>query len=108
MIELFVFGVVAHANSLVHQSMQAHVFTMLLLLPRMVALSLQEDIDVCIFDIDTRQPIASMKGHSDLVYTVAFSSDGSRIASGGRDNTFYIFGMLKQESRFAISMGIRT
>jgi len=40
------------------------------------------DHDVCIFDIETRQEVALMKGHTDCVLTVAFSPDGSRIASG--------------------------
>ena len=33
------------------------------------------------------QPIAVFRGHEDQVVSVAFSPDGSRIASGSRDNT---------------------
>jgi len=43
--------------------------------------------DVLIFHIETRQHIASMKGHTGDVLSVTFSPDGSRIASGSQDGT---------------------
>ena len=43
--------------------------------------------NVLIIHLETRRHIASMKGHTDLVLTVAFSPDGSRIASGSMDGT---------------------
>ena len=49
------------------------------------------DKNVCIFDIETRQQIVSMTGHTDYVWTVAFSPDGSRIASGSLDGTIRIW-----------------
>jgi WD40 repeat protein len=47
--------------------------------------------DVCLFDIETREQMASMKGHTSDVWTVAFSPDGSRIASGSQDNSVCIW-----------------
>ena len=47
------------------------------------------DFDVCIFDIETRQQIATIRGHS-KVWTVAFSPDGSRIFSGCWDGMIHI------------------
>ena len=49
------------------------------------------DADVCVFDVETRQQIASMKGHTMCVLTVAFSPDGSRIVSGSVDKTIRIW-----------------
>ena len=49
------------------------------------------DNDVCIFDIEPRQEVTLMKGHTHRVFAVAFSPDGSRIASGSSDTTIRIW-----------------
>jgi WD40 repeat protein len=40
---------------------------------------------VCLFDVETGDRKASMKGHSRNILTIAFLSDGSLIASGNED-----------------------
>ena len=43
---------------------------------------------VRVWDADTGQPIGQpLTGHTDTVYSVAFSPDGKRIVSGSDDNT---------------------
>jgi len=38
-------------------------------------------------DAQTRQELATLKGHDDVVYSVVFSPDGKTLASGGVDET---------------------
>ena len=41
-----------------------------------------------LWDADTGQPVGQpLTGHTAVVFSVAFSPDGTRIASGGADNT---------------------
>jgi WD40 repeat protein len=37
--------------------------------------------------VQTRQELATLKGHDDMVWSVAFSPDGKTLASGSRDKT---------------------
>jgi WD40 repeat protein len=46
---------------------------------------------VCVFNVETGHRIALMEGHNGFVWTVAFSSDGSLIASGSEDTTIRIW-----------------
>ena len=54
--------------------------------PELCAARLVEDLSkVAIFDLHTRERIATLIGHAGAVYSVAFTPDGRRIATGGRD-----------------------
>lgn len=50
----------------------------------LVALGTQDGM-IRVMRMDTGQRVVSFQAHNDLVYSVAFSSDGRYIASGGRD-----------------------
>ena len=53
---------------------------------------------IVLWDIATKQEIATFTGHSDRVYSVAFSSDGKTLASGSDDNTIKLWDIAtKQE-----------
>ncbi|MEM8643068.1 MAG: WD40 repeat domain-containing protein, partial [Cyanobacteria bacterium P01_G01_bin.54] len=52
--------------------------------PRLVSASLDKTLKL--WDIKTGQEIQTFTGHTDRVYSVAFSPDGQQIASSGYDN----------------------
>lgn len=45
---------------------------------------------VLLYNAATGTLLHSLKGHTDTVYCVGFSSDGKRFASGGADHTVVI------------------
>ena len=61
----------------------------MLLLVRMVALSQVGVVTdtVRLWDAETGDPIRTLTGHTDWVWSVSFSPDGRTIASGSRDDT---------------------
>ncbi|MCH7685794.1 MAG: WD40 repeat domain-containing protein, partial [Planctomycetes bacterium] len=44
-----------------------------------------------IYDLETGQAVASMHGHTKSIWSVAWSPDGKRIASGGNDQTVKVW-----------------
>ncbi|MBI1917533.1 MAG: WD40 repeat domain-containing protein, partial [Planctomycetes bacterium] len=47
--------------------------------------------EVKVWDVRTGQEVLTLQGHTGLVVSVAFSSDGKRIASGSRDRTVKVW-----------------
>ncbi|MBI3725469.1 protein kinase [bacterium] len=46
---------------------------------------------VTLFDVASRRPLGTLKGHKAQVTSLAWSPDGTRLASGGTDQTIRIF-----------------
>ena len=40
-----------------------------------------------LWDMETRETLATLEGHADVVYSVAFAPDGKTLASGSGDGT---------------------
>ena len=43
------------------------------------------------YEVADGQVLASLKGHKDVVYCVAYSKDGTLFASGGADKTVIVW-----------------
>ena len=45
------------------------------------------DNTIKLWDVETKQNIATLTGHEDIIFSVAFSPDGRILASGSQDDT---------------------
>ncbi len=56
-----------------------------------------EDRTIRVWDLATGQSIATLEGHSARVWSVAFSPDGTRLASGSSDQTIRLWHTLARD-----------
>ena len=54
------------------------------------------------YDPELEKQLATFEGHSDIVTTIAFSADGSRMVTGSLDNTIKIWDTSSQEELFSL------
>jgi WD40 repeat protein len=47
--------------------------------------------EIKLWDIASGEETLTLRGHTEAVYSLAFSSDGSRLVSGGADRTVKIW-----------------
>ena len=50
-----------------------------------------DDATVRVWDVATKECVATLEGHTGLVYAVCGLGDGSRIASGSEDKTVRVW-----------------
>ena len=61
------------------------------------------DEDILLWDVNTRQPMGTLRGHSDIIRSIAFNQDGSMMASGSEDKTIILWDMKTHEPFHTLS-----
>lgn len=64
-------------------------------------------IQAALWDVATGEPVAKLTGHDDYVYSLAFSPDGARLASGSGDFTARIWDTRPVHARWRARAQIR-
>ena len=63
-----------------------------------VLASASTDKTVHLWDVASRQPLATLTGHKDAVVSVAFSPDGRILASASRDKTVRLWDVASRQT----------
>ncbi|MGB0717360.1 MAG: protein kinase domain-containing protein, partial [Phycisphaerae bacterium] len=58
---------------------------------KILAATRMYESEIVVWDVEHRQQLATLIGHTSSVYTLDFSPDGSRLASGSNDNSIRIW-----------------
>ena len=61
---------------------------------------ISDDRTIKLWNVESRTEVATLKGHSDLVNSVAFNSEGTLLASGSGDRTIKLWNV---ESRTEVA-----
>lgn len=54
---------------------------------KQAAIARDEDFIVYLYDLHTKQELSTLKGHSDILRSIAFNSQGKALVTGSRDKT---------------------
>ena len=57
-----------------------------------------------VWDATSGQETLTLKGHTSVIESVAFSADGKRLASGSWDQTVKVWGVLQHEADAAAAL----
>jgi WD40 repeat protein/transcriptional regulator with XRE-family HTH domain len=58
---------------------------------------------ILVWDTETGEELVRLAGHTDQIQSVAFSRDGTRLASGGRDNSVIIWDLSTGKALFTLA-----
>ena len=92
------------ANSIISRSMQGAVIAFSNDGKRLVCTGVDESI--ALWDVESKQFLGTLEGHSDFVRTAAFSPNGKQLASGGDDGTVRLWDLVSKKEKATLNPGI--